>query len=55
VAIFGGEEGEGVRLLHGAEGGRHNEEQRGGWQLDFEDDQMNWVGGPNVRLGRTAN
>jgi hypothetical protein len=30
VVIFGGEQGEGARQLHGAEGGRHGEEWRGG-------------------------
>jgi hypothetical protein len=51
VAVLGGEEGEEVRRLHGVEGGRHSKEQRDGWCLEFKDDQMNWVGGSNTRLG----
>jgi hypothetical protein len=32
ATIFGGEEEEEVRRLHGVGGGRHSEEQRGGWR-----------------------
>jgi hypothetical protein len=42
VTIFGGEEGEEVSQLHGAEGGRHDKDQHG------------WADGPNAWLGRIA-
>jgi hypothetical protein len=47
AAIFGGEEGEEVRWLHGAEGRRHIEERRGGpggWRLEVEYDQRKSMG-----------
>jgi hypothetical protein len=39
ASIFGGEEGEEARRLHGSGGGRHSEERCGGWRLEVEDDQ----------------
>jgi hypothetical protein len=46
ATVFGGEEGEEVRRLHGAGGGQQNKEQHNGWRLQVEDDQR--------KLGRWA-
>jgi hypothetical protein len=53
AAIFGGEKGEEVRWLHGARGGRHNEERCGGWRLEVKDEKGNWVVGSVDMLYKT--
>jgi hypothetical protein len=52
-------EGEEVSRLHGAGGGRHNEEQHSGqgdqrWRLEVKDDRRKLVGGLNARLDRAT-
>jgi hypothetical protein len=52
VVIFGGEEGEEVRRLHGVIGGRHSEELLGGWRSKMT--KENWVDRLNAWLGQTT-
>jgi predicted trehalose synthase len=52
AVIFGGEEGEEVRRLHGVIGGRHSEELLGGWMSKMT--KGNWVDRLNARLGQTT-
>jgi hypothetical protein len=54
VIIFRGEEGEVARQLHSAGGRRlvKSGAAAGVWRSKMT--KENWVGGPNARLGRTA-